>query len=365
MADAVLVDHLPVAGAVGIGGHPLEHHGGRAIGERPVHDVAVAGDPADVGRAPEDVAAVDVEHVLVGHRHREQVAGGGVHDAFGLAGRARRVQDEQRIFRVHGLGLAPRCLRHDQVVIPDVPALGPIHLASGAPQHHRRLHRWAPLQGFVRIRLHRNAAAATQAFVGGDQHLRTAILDPVGKGFRREPGEDHRVDGADARTGEHRNRGLGHHRQVDGHPVALANAQGLQAVGQSAHFGVQFRVADPPRLGGVVALPDDGGARAEVPIETVHARVQLAVAEPPDVDVAGSVGHVADPGRRRDPVEGRGPLGPELFRLPKRALVLAAIRALVDPGAALPVFRHGEGHFAAWHGMLLFAGPPTVRGRPA
>src|SRR6185369_4389803 len=44
----VLVDGLPEAAGVGIVRHALEHQRRCAVRERPVHDVAVAGDPADV-----------------------------------------------------------------------------------------------------------------------------------------------------------------------------------------------------------------------------------------------------------------------------------------------------------------------------
>ena len=91
---------------VGIVGNALEHQRRRAVGERAVDDVAVAGDPADVGGAPVDVAVVVVEDVLVRHRGEDEIAAGGVHDALRRAGRAGGVEDEQRVFRVHRLGRA-------------------------------------------------------------------------------------------------------------------------------------------------------------------------------------------------------------------------------------------------------------------
>ena len=63
---AVLLDDRPEAVLVGVVGRALVHHAGRAVGQRPVDDVAVAGDPADVGRAPVDVVVLQVEDVLRG-----------------------------------------------------------------------------------------------------------------------------------------------------------------------------------------------------------------------------------------------------------------------------------------------------------
>ena len=82
-AHPVLLDDLPpAAGVRGVGGALVEHLG-RAVGERAVDHVAVAGDPADVGGAPVDVGlGVQVEDVLVGERDLGEVAAAGVQDAL-------------------------------------------------------------------------------------------------------------------------------------------------------------------------------------------------------------------------------------------------------------------------------------------
>ena len=84
--DLVLVDDLPEPADRGIVGNALEHEGRRAVGERPVDDVAVAGHPAHVGRAPIDVAVVIIEDILMGHRDVDEIASGGVQHSFGGAG---------------------------------------------------------------------------------------------------------------------------------------------------------------------------------------------------------------------------------------------------------------------------------------
>jgi hypothetical protein len=67
-------------------------------------------------------------------------------------------------------------------------------------------------------------AAAAQALVGGDHHPRAGVEDAVADRLGREAAEDDRVDGADARAGEHRVGELGDHRQVDADAVAAAHA---------------------------------------------------------------------------------------------------------------------------------------------
>ena len=78
----MLVDHLPEARRVRVVGHAFEHQRVGAIGQGAIHNVAVPGDPADIGRAPVDIAIVVVEHILVGHCGEEQVAAGGVQYAL-------------------------------------------------------------------------------------------------------------------------------------------------------------------------------------------------------------------------------------------------------------------------------------------
>ena len=59
-----LLGDPPRPAGVGIVGHALVDHRGGAQRQRPVDDVGVAGDPADVGHAPVHVVRVDVLVVL-------------------------------------------------------------------------------------------------------------------------------------------------------------------------------------------------------------------------------------------------------------------------------------------------------------
>ena len=85
---AVLLDHLPEGARLTGAGSPLVHHGGGAIGEGAIHDVAVAGDPAHISGAPMDVVVADVEDPLEGEVDPEVVASGGMHHPLRFAGGA-------------------------------------------------------------------------------------------------------------------------------------------------------------------------------------------------------------------------------------------------------------------------------------
>jgi hypothetical protein len=57
----------------------------------------VTGNPADISRAPINVAIVVIENQLVCHRGIEDVTAGGVQHAFWFASGTRGIEDEQRI----------------------------------------------------------------------------------------------------------------------------------------------------------------------------------------------------------------------------------------------------------------------------
>ena len=80
------------------------------------------GDPADIRRAPPDVAGAVIKAEFVRQARPEQIAAGGVEHALGLAGAARGVEDEQRVFRAHHFGLGRRRRRWPRFMIPDIAA---------------------------------------------------------------------------------------------------------------------------------------------------------------------------------------------------------------------------------------------------
>ena len=91
---------------VGLG--PIRHAfvrpAGHSILQRAVDDVAVAGDPSDVGGAPVSVLVLQVEHPLRGDVGPDRLPTGGVYDTLRLTGGSRRVQNVERMLGVQPLG---------------------------------------------------------------------------------------------------------------------------------------------------------------------------------------------------------------------------------------------------------------------
>ncbi|MNL11924.1 hypothetical protein D3C87_1327800 [compost metagenome] len=186
----------------------------------------MAGNPAHVGRAPEDVAVADVKERGVGVGGIDQVAARGVQHALGLAGAARGVEDEERVFGVHAFRRAVVRFAFHQAVQPVV-AFGRHvdgfarvrHHQHGAHAFHAR-----HVQRGVHVGFQRNAAARAAAAVGGDDGASAAVAHAVGNGRRRKPAEHHVMHRADARARQQRHHGVGNHRHIDRDAVAAPDA---------------------------------------------------------------------------------------------------------------------------------------------
>ena len=102
----MFIHHLPEAAGVRVGWNAFKHDADGAIGQRPVNDIGVAGDPADIGGAPENLALAVIKNVLVRQGRPHHVAAGGVQHPLRFSGRAGGIKNEQRVLGVHFLGFA-------------------------------------------------------------------------------------------------------------------------------------------------------------------------------------------------------------------------------------------------------------------
>ena len=146
------------------------------------------------------------------------------------------------------------------------------------------------------------------------------------------------MDGADARTSQHRDRRLGDKRKIDRDSIAFAHAKFLEDVGEFLYFAVEIAVgerAGVPRL----AFPDQcffvGAPAGDVAIDAIRRDVQLAANEPFRVRRPP----LKDFGPWCYPIELLGFLGPERFRIPLRLVVDVGRR---NVGAALELRRRLE-----------------------
>ena len=153
--------------------------------QRRVHDVAVADHPADVGSSPEHLARGDAIEVLHRPFERDHVAAVVAHDALRPPGRARCVENVERIGR--GKRHAVRLLRVLEAVVAqrlpvmvaarDETCLPLLALQDDAsrglvPRERDRL---------VEHRLVGNHPAGLEAAARREDQLRLGVVDPGGK----------------------------------------------------------------------------------------------------------------------------------------------------------------------------------------
>ena len=149
--DLVFLDQLPEGTGLGRSRRTLVHHRRGTVRQGAVDDVAVAGDPTHIGRTPEDILIPDVEDPLEGEVGPEVVAGGGVHNALGLAGGAGGVEHEQAVLAGHRLSGAVGTLTLHQVMPPLIATGDHLHVLLGALHHKHAGHRGAGAIGQRRI----------------------------------------------------------------------------------------------------------------------------------------------------------------------------------------------------------------------
>src|SRR5216683_41142 len=232
-------------GAAGVGElrDAFVKHAGGGQRERAVDDVGMAGDPADVGHAPVDIFGMNVLVILGGAGDVSEIAAGAMLAAFGLAGGAAGVHEEERSFGVlrDGLdGLAAIVFKdfvdeevaaHDHgrvgseftgIAFPDEDLVDGLALFRGG------------VHGDVRAGFVIDPLAIAAVAVSIDKDAAAGIGGAEATGFAAESAEDDGVDDAKARTGKHGDGQLWNHRHVDGDAIA-----GFQS-GKIAQHGRNF-----------------------------------------------------------------------------------------------------------------------------
>src|SRR5437870_9734738 len=125
---------------------------------------------------------------------------------------------------------------------PDVTPGGPGNARPGPAMHHDMLHSRTRGHRLVRGPLQRNEVAPACKRVGGDEDLGVAVLQARGYRLPAVAREARRVDGTDARDGEHGDDRLLTHRQEDTHAVIDGHSQPRKRIGEPSYLVCEFRI---------------------------------------------------------------------------------------------------------------------------
>ena len=209
------------------------------------------------------------------------------------------------------------CHQTSRPTVISRPCLGGGH--THQPLHHEDVRdRGTALHRLVGKPLERDDLAPAIAAVRGDQEPALGVVDPVAERLGGKAAEHHAVHRSDPGAGQHGDGSLRDHRQIDGHPIAALDAEGLEGVGGVSDLASQVPVRHHPPVAGLT-LPDQGGlvatGAAEMPVEAVGGDVELPAHEPLGV---GAV-PFEHPSPGLDPVQ-----RPSLLR-PERLAVVAGL----------------------------------------
>ena len=316
--------------------------------QRRVDDIGVADHPADIRRRPPHLARRDAVEILHRPLQRDHVAAIVAHHALGPAGGARRIENVERIGRRDRHAVERRA-RVDQRMIAH---RRPVAVAA-VDQFRFRLRALQDQAGvglvlgeidrLVEQRLIGDDTAGLDAAACREDHFRLGVVDPRRQFARGKTAEHHRVNGADARAGQHGEHRLRHHRHVENDPVALLHAEVAQHAAEHLGLGQQPVIGDGAFLPGERRVVDDRRLLAapgiDMAVDGVEAGVADAADEPAAVDAGVRIEHGFG---LFDPVDGGGRFAPKTLRiaLPARVdFVIAARPGIHGCLLALPACR--------------------------
>src|SRR3984957_19108989 len=271
--------------AVGLGKirRALVHQAGGAVLQRSVDDVAVAGDPSDIGGAPVGVFIFQVEDPFGGQIRANRISAGGVHHAFRFAGSPGGVKNVERMLGIERLGGTNVGSFRHQFVPPVIAALLHVDGGSGALVDDYILNAGTGLQRILNRGKEFHFRAAAIRSILRDHRRGLRIVDAVDQRVGGESSEHDGVGRADPGAGQHGDRQLGRHAHVDGDAIAFFHPKFLQHVREFLHFAVQLLIGEHANFAGF-ALPDERrfvlAPGRDVTVEAVVGKIDLAADEP-------------------------------------------------------------------------------------
>ena len=238
------------------------------------------------------------------------------HDALGLTGGARGVEDIQGIRRGHGHATGRRGGTNGAV---------PVHVATFQQFRHRLrtlLHHAGRhlvlrhVDGGIQQGLVLDDTIGLDATGGRQDGLRLGVVDPGRQFVGGEAAEHHGVDRTDAGAGQHGDGRFGNHRHVDDDPVALFHTGVGEHACQASHHVGELAVAVGALLPGHRAVVDQRSLFTatclHVPIQRVVTGIDGSTGEPAGHRAGVAVEHAVP---RGIPVKLFSGIAPERLRV--------------------------------------------------
>src|SRR6185437_3036873 len=152
------------------------------------------------------------------------ITAGRVNDALRLSGRARGIENIERMFRIERFGDTFRRCFLQLLMPPAIPARLHFDFRASPTKNDSRAHRWAFRQRFIDSRFQRNLLTATPRGILGDYRYRLRIVDAIDQRIGRESSKDDGMDRTNTRTGEQSNSKLWDHAHINSDAIPFFNS---------------------------------------------------------------------------------------------------------------------------------------------
>ena len=150
----------------------------------------MAGDPADIRRAPIDVALTQIENVFRGRVDSDQIPAACVQDAFRFPGRTTGIENVKRVFAVERGRRAFGVDIFELAMPPDVASFFDVNLIPGAAKNDHPTDRSSATKCIVNVLLQRDNCTASISAIGRDHCGRAAVRDAITNAVGTKAAED-------------------------------------------------------------------------------------------------------------------------------------------------------------------------------
>ena len=144
----------------------------------------MACDPAYIRRTPIHVTIFVIEDVFVRHACPDKIAARGVQNTLWLTCGTGRVQNEQRIFRIHRLRIAELVHAGCRFVPPDIAATFHRDLITGVLNNKNLFDAKRVFERGVYVLLERDDFRTAKPLVSGNDDRGITVIDTPRKSFR-------------------------------------------------------------------------------------------------------------------------------------------------------------------------------------
>ena len=176
---AVLLNYGPPATQIWEVGRSLVQDAGSAKAQRAIYYVAVAGDPAAVCGAPEDIIVVNIQYPGRCLSGSDSISAVSMLNTLGLAGCAGCVQNKQPVLWIERDGLALSGLAGYEIIVEDIASLCHGYGNAGPLDDDYLLDGGCVLHGLIYIGFEGQGLSAPVESVCCDDNFGLGIVDPA------------------------------------------------------------------------------------------------------------------------------------------------------------------------------------------